>query len=132
MAQDEPMQSFNSSKARLATALLVSDVVAEWAHDYEGEDATFVDIVLDLETDSTGAVRAIRVLSAPGFGPEAGARMEEVIRPLTLPELSEYDGELTFALRREPTEAKELSPVLAGAFAGAVIAGIALVMLSIE
>lgn len=121
-AQDEALQSFNPSEALIATALLTSDVVEEWARDYEGEEGTGVEVVLDLETDSTGVVRSVRVLSAPGFGSEASERMAEVVRPLLLPELSNYDGELTFTLRREPMEAKELSPVLVGVIAGLTVA----------
>ncbi len=105
-------------------------MVEEWARDYEGEEEAAVDVVLDLETDSAGVVRSVRVLSAPGFDSEARAHMAEVIRPLILPELSDYDGELSFTLRREPAEAKELSPLLVGVLAGLTV-GITIVLTSL-
>ncbi len=45
-----------------------------------------------------------------------------------LPELLSYDGTLSFTFNREPSEARSLSPVMAGVFAGAVVGVTALLL----
>ena len=90
------------------------------------------EVVLAIRTDSTGSVQSVNVVSAPRVEAELQGQIVRLVEPLVLPELPSYDGTLSFTFNHEPPEARPLSPVMAGVFAGVVVGVTALLLVLLQ